>query len=128
MNRIHGARIKSAIDAAEAGTTGRIAVRVVSGRPGDALATARAHFEQARLHEHPGRNAVIFLVAPQGRRFAAFGGEAIHTRVGDEFWKAVIEGMTPYFANGDPTGALEFGIARAGDALREHFPKEPVEA
>jgi uncharacterized membrane protein len=98
-------------------------VRVLPRDTPDALQSARESLHQAELHKHPHRNAVIFLVAPKSRRFAVYGDDAIHQRVGDKFWTDVIEEMTPHFKRGDMTGALEHGIGRAGEQLRLHFPK-----
>ncbi len=117
-----GARIRKAIDAAEHGTTGRIGVRIVPHGSADALEDARRHFAAAHMHEHRHRNAVVFFVAPKARRFSVFGDEAIHDRVGEKFWTRLVDEMQPYFAKGDPTAALELGIARVGDQLRAHFP------
>lgn len=122
MKRLDGERIRRAIDAAEAGTTGRIAVRITRERVPDALESARRHFHHAHLHEHPDANGVIFLVAPRARRFAVFGGKRIHDHLGDAFWVSIVTEMKPYFASGDPTGGLVHGIERVGEQMREHFP------
>jgi uncharacterized membrane protein len=116
-----GDRIREAIDAAERGTTGRIGVRVVAGKSKDALEDARRHFLHARLHEHEHRNGVVFFVAPAARRFAVFGDKAIHDRVGDAFWRNLVDEMQPYFARGKMTEGLVLGIARVGKELQLHF-------
>lgn len=116
-----GDRISRAIDAAEHGTTGRIAVRIVSTRAQDALEEARRHFAQANLQEHEHRNAVIFFVAPKARRFAVFGDEEMHARVGEGFWNTLVDEMQPYFAKGEMTEGLVLGIARVGEQFRAHF-------
>jgi len=124
LRPLDGDRIRRAIDKAEAGTSGRIGVRVVRGNPGDALESARNHFHQAGLHERPERNGVLLLIAPDARRLAVFGGDAIHARVGDAFWSLVVSDMSAHFAQGNPTEGLEHGIARVGEQLRLHFPRE----
>lgn len=124
MRALDGERIRAAIAAAECETTGRIGVRVTDKHVPDALESARSHFHQAGLHEHPAANAVIFLVAPKSRKFAVYGGEAIHRHVGDAFWRQLIADVTPYLANGHPTEGLEIGIARVGEQLRTHFPAQ----
>lgn len=117
-----GERIRRAIDAAESGTSGRIGVRVVAHKTDDALEDARRHFMHANLHEHQPRNGVIFFVAPKARKFAVFGDEAMHQRVGDTFWRALVGDMQQYFTSGDMTEGLVLGIARVGEQLRLHFP------
>lgn len=128
MNRPDGERIRAAIAAAERGTTGRIGVRVVAGKSADALEDARKHFALARLHKHEHRNAVVFFVAPDARRFAVFGDEALHERVGDAFWSGLIDDMQPYFAKGEMTEGLLLGITRVGEQLQQHFARHPEHA
>jgi uncharacterized membrane protein len=123
---IDGSRIRDAIRAAEEGTSGRIGVHVTGERVSDALEGAREGFRRAGLHEHPAGNGVLFLVAPRSRKFAVYGGAALHERVGDAFWQQLVDEMAPYFAGGDATDGLESGIGRVGDALRAHFPARPA--
>lgn len=122
MKAIDGERIRKAIRDAEEGTTGRIAVHVSGHHVTDLLEHARAQFHRARLHEHPDENAVLFVVAPKSRRFAVYGGDAIHERVGDAFWKNLVEEMAPYFASGRSSEGLVLGIERVGEELRAQFP------
>lgn len=124
MKAVDGERVRRAIDAAEAGTTGRIGVRVTAERVPDALESARTHFHHAHLHERPDANGVIFLVAPRARKFAVYGGQAIHERLGEAFWRQLVSDMKPYFISGHPTDGLIFGIERVGKQLRAHFPNE----
>ena len=122
MSAIDPGRIRDAIRVAEEGTSGRIGVHVTRDRVADALEHARESFARARLHEQPDRNGVLFVVAPKSRTFAVYGGAALHERVGDAFWRQLVDEMSPYFADGRPTEGLESGIGRVGDALRVHFP------
>lgn len=121
MKGIDGARIREAIRAAEHGTTGRIGVHVTHKNVDDALDHARTAFHGAGLHEHPGGNAVLFVIAPKTRKFAVYAGDAIYARTGDAFWAQLVEEMTPYFAGGHPTDGLIAGIELVGNELREHF-------
>ncbi len=123
MKGIDGERVRRAIDAAEQGTSGRIGVRVTHERIHDAFEHARSEFHHAHLHEHPDANAVIFLIAPKTRRFAVYGGDAIHQRVGDAFWLRLVDEMQPYFRSGNLTEGIVCGINRVGEQLRAHFPR-----
>lgn len=127
MKNLHPERIRADIDAVEAETTARIAVRVLEHETNDAFETARNEFARANLHRHGHRNAVLFLVAPKSRRFAVYGDEAIHERVGDGFWTELVEQMKPYFQRDEATEGILFGINRIGERLLEHFPK-PVKS
>lgn len=122
MTKVDGDRIRAAIRAAEEGTSGRIGVHIAHGHVADALDQARAHFRRARLHEHPKDNAVLFVVAPKSRKFAVYGGDALHARLGEGFWQQLVADMTPYFAHDRFTDGLVTGIERVGHELKLHFP------
>jgi len=113
--------IRRAIAAAEEGTTGRIAVRVIPDGAVEAFERAKAEFGRVGLHRHGARNGALILVAPKARRFAIVGDAALHERVGDEFWNGVVRDATPYFAGGRNADAIVFAVGRIGDALHAHF-------
>jgi uncharacterized membrane protein len=121
------AAIAQAIKEAEAGTTGRILVRVIPDRDVEAFDRAKHEFGRARLHHHVTRNAALILVAPAARKFAVLGDRALHERVGETFWRDVVDETQPYFARGAVDEGVLHAVARIGSALREYFP-EPVEA
>lgn len=125
MTRRERRAIAAAIDAAEAGTTGRIAVRVVPNATVDAFDRARGEFERIGLHRHVSANASLILVAPKARRFAVIGDRALHERVGDAFWQNVVEGSRPFFARGAITDGIVYAVGRVGEALHAHFANPP---
>ncbi len=121
MTRAERDRIAAAISAAEDGTTGRIAVRVIPDSTVDAFERAKSEFRRVGLHRHQNANAALILVAPKARRFAVIGDRALHERVGDSFWTAVVADSEPYFARGEVTGGIVYAIGRVGEALHAHF-------
>lgn len=127
MTKARGAALARAIRDAEAGTTGRIVVRVIPDRDVEAFARAEHEFGRAGLHHHATRNAALILVAPKARRFAILGDRALHERVGDAFWRDLVDEAQPYFARGATDEGIAHAVTRIGGALHEHFP-EPVEA
>ncbi|HUZ50067.1 MAG TPA: TPM domain-containing protein [Candidatus Dormibacteraeota bacterium] len=114
-------RIDEALHRAEAGTSSRIAVRVVPDATIDAFERAKAEFLAGGMHVHPGANAALILVAPKARSFAVLGDRALHERVGQPFWERIVAQMTAAFKTGTPTDAIVLGVDRLGDALHEHF-------
>lgn len=114
-------RIARAIEAAESGTTGRIAVRVIPDKSVDAFERAKNEFGRHGLHRHEPANAALVLVAPKARKYAVLGDRALHERVGDAFWRSVVEDARPFFARGDVTDAIVLAVERIGSALHEHF-------
>jgi uncharacterized membrane protein len=123
MTAADNERVKRAIDKAEAGTTGKVVVRIVPEAEADALARAKAEFAEAGLHGHEHRNVALILVAPQARSFAIVGDRALHERVGDAFWQDLIAKARPYFARGEIARGIIFATERLGETLRAHFPR-----
>lgn len=127
MTKEQRATVARAIKEAEAGTTGRIVVRVIPDRDVDAFTRAKHDFGRAGLHHHATRNAALILVAPKAQKFAVLGDRALHERVGDAFWHDVVHEAQPYFARGAIEEGVLHAVSRIGAALHEYFP-EPVEA
>src|SRR5262249_22322546 len=70
------------------------------------------------------RNGVLLFVAPRSRSFAVVGDAAIHARLGPEFWHDVAAAMEADFRGGRYTDGIVKGVARVGDALAAHFPRQ----
>jgi uncharacterized membrane protein len=119
-------RIRRAVRRAEAGTTGRIAVRVVPDAEVDAFERAKSEFERAGMHRAADRNASMILVAPHARQFAVFGDAALHERVDAKFWNDVVAQVQPALAGGDLVGGIERAVASIGEQLHAHFAKAVV--
>jgi uncharacterized membrane protein len=116
-------RIDVALGRAEAGTSSRIAVRIVPDATIDAFERAKAEFVGRGMDTHPAANAALILVAPNARAFAVIGDRALHDCVGQSFWDDTVAGMADAFRTGTPTDAIVLGIERIGDALHKHFAK-----
>jgi uncharacterized membrane protein len=123
MTRDERAAIARALADAEDGTTGRIGVRVIPDSRVDAFERAKREFKRARLHRHGYENAAMILVAPKAHRFAIIGDRLLHHRVGDEFWRDVVEQTQPYFSRGAIQEGIVYAVGRIGEALHAHFPQ-----
>ncbi len=118
-------RIARAIAAAEDGTTGTIAVRIVNDRHLDAVEKAKSEFGHIGMHRHEAANAALVLVAPRARQFAVIGDRALHARVGDEFWKTLTIEMRRYFVYDQMADGIVHAIDRLGEQFRAHFSADP---
>ena len=125
MVRLHvdEGRIRSAITAAEARTTGKIHVTVSHQLWGSTRTKAEWIFNRLHLSDTPERNGVLFFVAPAQRQFTVLGDAAIHEKVGQEFWNRVVAAMREKIRAGDLTDGIVHGIEEAGKELAEHFPR-----
>ena len=122
LSRADRERIVAAIRAAEHKTSGEIRVHVQPHCGADPVRDATRVFERLRMTRTAARNGVLIFLAVRDRRFAVIGDTAIHAAVGDAFWQATADAMTPHFARGDLAGGLESGVRAAGEALKRHFP------
>ncbi|MCF3651486.1 TPM domain-containing protein [Synoicihabitans lomoniglobus] len=117
-------RIEAAIAAAEMKTSGEIRVVLQAGPVEDATASAAQEFAHLKMHRTAERNAVLFFVAPEARKFAVYGDEGIHQKCPPNFWTEVAAAMEKHFRADDPTTALVEGITRAGNLLVAEFPRQ----
>ncbi len=128
MNSADRTAVAHAIAAAEAGTSGRIAVRVIPDKSVDAFQRATHEFARTGLHRHDTGNAALVLVAPNARKFAVIGDRALHERVGDAFWNGVVAESAPYFARGETRDGVLHAVGRIGEALHAHFASADQES
>jgi uncharacterized membrane protein len=119
------ALISNAIKSAEQHTSGEIKVHIEpSSKRELAIDRAKEVFASQKLFETKERNAVLIYLAYTDRKFAVYGDEGIHEKVGDDFWHKTIELMHDHFSNGDFTHGIIAGVKDIGFRLKAHFPYE----
>lgn len=116
--------IVAAIGQAEQKTSGQIRVFVSHHKVADPVPAAQKHFTRLGMERTRHRNGVLIFVAPKSHTFAIIGDRAVHEKCGNEFWTRVAADMRDYFKMGQWTQAVTHGIAKAGELLAEHFPRE----
>ncbi len=127
-------QVVAAIAAAELRTSGEIRLHVEREVPrggaagGDPYARARELFARLGMHRTEARNGVLVYLATRSRCLAVVGDEGLHARVGDGFWRAVVDAMLPEFAADRPAAGLATGVAMIGEKLRAHFPRRDDDA
>jgi uncharacterized membrane protein len=124
LGSIDAARVKSAIQKAERGTSGEIRVSVAAPFWGDAQKAAERAFARLGMDRTRHRNGVLVFVVPSRRRFVILGDTGIHAKVGHAFWERISHALSERFRAGDFTGGLVHGIEAIGEELRAHFPSE----
>jgi hypothetical protein len=65
------------------------------------MEVARQRFVRLGMAQTAARNGVLFYLATEDGRFAVFGDEGIHQRVGDPFWQALRDRMAERFRRGE---------------------------
>lgn len=124
--------IAAAVHAAEGGTSGEIRVHLEPriprrrGQPaGEALARATHVFHRLRMHATEERNAVLIYLAVEDHKLAIVGDEAVHARVGDQYWQRVRDAMVERLRAGRPREAIVHAVADVGRVLSKFFPPQP---
>jgi len=117
-------RIVKAIQDAEARSRGEVRVHVSRQAVAEVQPAAARQFEALGMTRTAERNGVLLFVAPVSQTFAVIGDEGIHARCGPDFWKDVAAAMETDFRAGRYTDGIVKGVARVGEALATHFPRE----
>jgi uncharacterized membrane protein len=127
LKQLEHDRIVSAIADAGKNTSGEIRVLVSHREVDDPVAAAGKVFHRLGLQRTRHRNAVLIFVAPRSHRFAVIGDQAVHEKCGNAFWTELAAAMSGYFKQGQFTEGLLHGIARAGELLAAHFPRDSAD-
>jgi uncharacterized membrane protein len=115
-------RLVAAIQAAERNTSGEIRVHVEGFRPGDACSRAWDVFAALQMDRTAQRNATLFYLAFQDRKFAVVGDVGIHAVVPSGYWETIRDAMAADFRQGRFATGLSRGISAVGQSLKEYFP------
>ena len=114
--------ISESIQEAENNTSGEIRVHIESKCAGDVMDRAAYLFERLKMHETKLRNAVLFYLALDDKKFAILGDAGINQVTAENFWDNIKDVMLKEFAENRFASGLSTGIAMAGEQLKEHFP------
>ena len=91
------------------------------------MEVARQRFLRLGMANTAARNGVLFYLATRDGRFAVFGDEGIHQRVGDPFWQELRDRMAERFRSAFAHGLAE-AIAAVGAHLAAAFPRSGTTA
>lgn len=114
--------IKS-IEMAENQTSGEIRVHIENHTDLKPLERAQEVFFQLEMDKTVERNGVLFYVGVSDHSFAIIGDEGINKVVEDDFWECTKDIVIDHFKKGQFQEGLSSGILRAGDRLKQFFPK-----
>lgn len=119
MDDIHGA-----ISYAELDTSGEIRVHIEDSCAGDPRERAHEIFHKLGMENTALRNAVLFYVAVENRKFAVVSDIGINAKVGAGFWDSVKQVMLNHFRKARFTDGIYEAITLTGEQLKKHFPRE----
>jgi len=116
--------ISESIREAEKNTSGEIRVHIESKCAGDVMDRAAYLFEKLKMHETKLRNAVLFYLALDDKKFAILGDAGINQVTAENFWDDIKDTMLGEFAENKFSFGLSTGITMAGEQLKKHFPHQ----
>lgn len=113
----------NAIQKAEHQTSGEVRIFVESKcKYVDALDRAQEIFLSLKMHETQLKNATLVYVAVKDKQAAVIGDEGIHQKVGEQYWKDVVNKMLMHFKKEKLAEGICNAIHDLGEALKTHFP------
>lgn len=116
-------QVVAAIQSAELTTSGEVRVYIESRcRFVDPIDRAAELFWLLKMDYTKDRNAVLVYVAIRDHQFAVFADQAIHEKVGNEFWNKEVQAMKKHFAQNHYADAIVQVVRDVGVALQYHFP------
>ncbi len=92
---------------------------------------ARAHrraveqFLAQNLHTAVGRTGVLIFVSVAERYAEILADTAIHEKVPETAWQAIVTDLTDCIGRGEPGDGFVRAIAAVGEHLARHFPPDP---
>jgi len=116
-------QLVAAIQKAEHRTSGEVRLFVESRcRFMNAVDRAAEIFSKLQMHKTELRNATLVYLAIDDKQAAVFGDAGIHEKVGEDYWRAVVEKMLFEFRQEKLLDGMCTAITQLGEALALHFP------
>jgi len=112
-----------AISQAELKTSGEIRLHVENFSFRSEIKNAEKVFLKLKMHETKERNGVLIYIAALSRKIAVVGDEGIHQKLGNEFWKTVVDNLISQFKEHKKAEALAACIVECGAQLGKYFPR-----
>lgn len=114
--------IVAAIRKAELHSSGEIRVHIDDRCDNDAYDRAVKVFQHLDMDKKIFRNAVLIYIAVKDRKFSVIGDEALHEKVGKDFWKNITEQLHNDFQMNNIGTGICNAIDTIGVALLKYFP------
>jgi uncharacterized membrane protein len=115
-------QIMTAIKAAETASSGEIRLFVESFCRDTVEKRSVQIFKKLKMFRTRERNGVLLYVAMESRKFAIFGDEGIHKKMGFSYWTTEAATMKSFFERGEIIEGLCKTIVDIGEVLKTHFP------
>jgi uncharacterized membrane protein len=115
--------IVQAITEAEQKTTGEIRVHVTySAHDETPLDQAKKVFHSLKMNETQARNGVLIYFNPKARKFALYGDQGIHEKLGQKYWEELVQKVRSTIHEKSLIDGILGSVQELGNQLATHFP------
>ena len=115
-------RIMATIRTAEKASSGEIRVYVETTCPDSVEKRTLEIFKKLKMHKTKERNGVLIYVAIENRKFAIFGDEGIHKKMGFSFWMTEAATFKTFLSDDKIVEGVCQVVLDIGEVLKTHFP------
>lgn len=122
FNNEEEGRIMAAIRTAETASSGEIRVYVESECADNVEKRSVEIFKKLKMFKTQERNGVLIYLAMESRKFAIFGDEGIHKKMGFSYWTAEAATLKTFLTQERIVDGVCKVALDIGEALRTHFP------
>ena len=124
FDKIKEKRIMAAIRAAETASSGEIRVYIESVCADSVEKRTLEIFKKLKMYMTHERNGVLIYIAIESRKFAIFGDEGIHKKMGFSFWTNEAATLKTYLSEDKIVEGICKVAVDIGEALKSHFPHQ----
>ncbi len=124
FNRTEEAQIMTAIRAVERECSGEVRVYVETKSSIPTHERTLQVFKKLKMNRTRERNGVLIYVALGDRKFAVFGDEGIHEKMGSAFWESEAATLKKHFEKGEIIEGICAAIGEIGEVLKRYFPEK----
>ena len=122
FNKDEEERIMAAIRMAETASSGEIRLYVESECADSVEKRTVEIFKKLEMFKTQQRNAVLIYIALDSRKFAIFGDEGIHKKMGFSFWTTEAATLKTFLTDGRIVDGVCKVALDIGEVLKAHFP------
>ncbi len=122
FNKDEEERIMAAIRTAETASSGEIRLYVESECADSVEKRTVEIFKKLKMFKTQERNGVLIYIAMESRKFAIFGDEGIHKKMGFSFWTTEVATLKTFLTEERMVDGICKVALDIGEVLKVHFP------
>ena len=118
-------KIVEAIHHAEKETSGQIRTHIsYLTEEKDIILAAKSTFIALAMHQTEEHNGILLYLNPVIKKFAIFGDDGIHKKVGQDFWEDLSKQISAAIKEKNIAHGIVHAVEKMGHALKTYFPAD----